>query len=141
MSRVVLPIVTLLVLLVAAACGGATGSPAAGTDQPAEPGSPAAPSPADTGSAACESSTDTATVEVTISGNAFSPDPVQATVGDVISWTNVDPVPHSAVVSAGCSTPTLRDGDVGSLVFTAAGSYPYVCGIHSNMRGTIEVGD
>jgi plastocyanin len=121
------------------ACGGAA-TPSPERSAPTVPSAPAASQPAAATAGACADSTDPATVDVEIAGNAFSPRTVQAAVGDVIAWTNADQAAHSAVVGdAGCATDTLAQGEAGALVFTAPGTYDYVCGIHPRMTGTIEV--
>ena len=122
--------------LALAACGGggATTAPsaAAPTDAPSE-----APSAAAGG--ACAPSTAAATVPVTIAGFAF-PATITAKVGDVVGFTNDDAAPHTATLDDGtCTTENLATGATGSLVFSAAGSYPFHCKIHPNMTGTIEV--
>jgi plastocyanin len=143
LRRLALPAVALVAVFAVAACGGAspTPSPTSGPAATDAAPPPAATDPPETAAAVCAPSTDDATVQASISDFTFSPDPVEASVGDVIAWTNADPVPHSVVVAAGCRTENLRDGQAGSLVFTAAGTYPYVCGIHSNMTGTIEISE
>jgi plastocyanin len=141
--RHLLPSIALLGVLVLAGCGGSASPSAAGVTQPASQEAPPASAPEaepSSASKACEETTEPGTVQVSIAGNAFEPDTVEAGVGEAITWTNEDGVPHSAVVSgAGCGTATLRQGDSGSLVFTAPGTYDYVCGIHSNMTATIVI--
>ncbi len=139
MRTLVLPPLVLLVVLAVVGCGtAATPSPA--QSAPTAPSAPAASQPAASTAAACADSTDSPTVDVEIAGNAFNPGTVQAAVGDVIAWTNADQESHSAVISGGaCATDTLAQGEVGALVFTAPGTYDYVCGIHPRMTGTIEV--
>jgi plastocyanin len=79
-------------------------------------------------------------VNATIKDFKFAPDPVQAKVGDVITWTNNDTAPHTAsLVDGTCGTDTIQPGATGSLVFAVAGTYPYKCRIHPQMKGTVEV--
>lgn len=116
--------------LAACAGGGATSAPSA-----------AAPSdaPSAAAGAACAPATAAATVPVTIAGFAF-PATVTAKVGDVIGFTNDDGAPHTATLDDGsCTTENIAQGATGSLVFGAAGSYPFHCKIHPTMTGTIEV--
>lgn len=121
---------TLALALAACSAGGATTAPSVGS--PSE-----APSAATGG--ACSPSTAPATVSVTISGFAF-PGTIEAKVGDVIGFTNEDGAPHSATLDDGtCTTENLGKGATGSLVFSAAGSYPFHCKIHPDMTGTIEI--
>jgi plastocyanin len=89
--------------------------------------------------APCATSTDSPSVDVTIADFAFDPQPATASVGDVVGWTNEDSAPHSAIFEDGCGTETLATGDSGALVFNEAGTHNYVCGIHPQMKGTVEV--
>jgi plastocyanin len=112
--------------------GNATGG--AATQGPTA--SPAAPT------GACAPSSSPGQVEVTIEGRAFSSSRITARVGDVISFTNRDAVPHTATLDDGsCTAEGLGKGVTGGLTFTAAGSYPFHCRIHTDMTGTIEVTD
>jgi len=83
----------------------------------------------------------TTTVSATVRDYAFDPQPVQAKVGDVITWKNDGPSEHTATLDAGsCGTPNLATGESGSLTFSAPGTYAYRCDIHpSRMKGTIVV--
>jgi plastocyanin len=81
-----------------------------------------------------------ATASVNISGFAFVPASLTINVGDTVTWTNKDAAAHSAVVSGVGQTPVLAQNQSGSLTFNAAGTFPYVCGIHgAAMMGTVIV--
>jgi plastocyanin len=70
-------------------------------------------------------------VQVQIKDFKFSPQPVNAKVGDVVGWTNGDSAPHSATMDDGsCSTDTISQGATGLLVFNTAGTYTYHCKVH-----------
>ena len=83
--------------------------------------------------------------EVWIQNNAFSPPTRTVSVNTTVTWTNKDGAAHT--VTSG--TPGVPNGDFNSgnmapgatfsHQFTAAGSYPYYCGIHQSMTGTITV--
>jgi plastocyanin len=76
---------------------------------------------------------------VTVQNFAFAPNSVTITVGDSISWTNRDAAAHSAKFSDRV-TPVLSQGQSATLLFTTAGTFPYICGIHgTSMQGTIIV--
>ena len=76
----------------------------------------------------------------TISGFAFHPGSITATVGDTISWTNEDSAPHTATANDGSfDTGTLPKGGSGSHTFTTAGTFSYHCTIHPSMHGTVTV--
>jgi plastocyanin len=90
---------------------------------------------------ACVKATSAGSVTVDIKDFKFSPDPIEAKVGDTITWTNSDSAPHSAALDDGsCATDTLAQGASGSLTFSAPGTYPYHCAIHpTQMKGSIVV--
>ena len=89
---------------------------------------------------ACVATTEAPAVTVVIAGRAFDPGRVQGIVGQPIGWENRDAVPHTATLDEGdCTTQNLGRGDIGGLVFSSPGTYPYHCRIHSDMTGTIEI--
>jgi plastocyanin len=145
-----LTITSLTVLL--AACGGsATQSPAssaaaattAASTPPAASGAAAASASGAAGGAlscATAPSGSTATVTVTIQGFQFSPQPVQAKVGDVVAWTNKDSAPHSATMDDGsCDTDSIAQNASAMLVFNAPGTYTYHCKIHPAQMKDVTV--
>ena len=82
--------------------------------------------------------------------DAFSPNPIEANVGDTVTWTNRDSVPHT--VTSGISpqpdgrfdsspnfNPLLAPGATFSHTFTEAGEYPYFCALHPSAVGTVIV--
>ena len=81
-----------------------------------------------------------ATRGVDIRDFAFSPRTVEIRVGDTVRWTNRDSVAHTATARNGSfDTGLLADGESGSVRFTAAGTYRYVCTPHPDMTGTVVV--
>ena len=81
-----------------------------------------------------------ATRGVAIQDFAFSPRTVEIRVGDTVRWTNRDSVAHSATAQNGSfDTGLLSDGESGSVRFTAAGTYRYICTPHPDMTGTVVV--
>ena len=148
-----LPFVAAGAILLLAACGG-TAAPAAPTAPPSAAATQAPPTAAPSeapptdvpasdpaGASACQPTTDPVTVEASIADFAFQPATVTAGVGDVIGWTNGDAPPHTATLvdDPACTTANLARGETGSLVFSAAGTYPFFCKIHPSMTGTIEI--
>jgi nitrite reductase (NO-forming) len=84
------------------------------------------------------------------STDAYSPNPVNAKVGDTVTWTNNDSQPHTVVSGTNGkpdgkfdSSPNLTNllttGKTFSHTFTEAGDYPSYCAIHPNMVGTVSV--
>jgi plastocyanin len=81
-----------------------------------------------------------ATTTVNISNFAFVPATVTINAGDTVTWMNKDAAAHSALVNGVGQTQVLGQNQSGSLTFNAAGTFPYVCGIHgASMSGTVIV--
>jgi plastocyanin len=85
-----------------------------------------------------------------LTDTAFSPNPIQVSVGSTVTWTNNDSQPHT--VASGSNgqpdnkfnsspnfNPLLNPGQTFSFTFTQAGNYPYFCMLHPNMVGTVSV--
>jgi len=147
MRRLALSLLIVLATAGLAACGGsATPRPAASAATPTAVAGSVAPSTAAGGSAATgaacatAAASATASVTVTIKNFSYSPQPVQAKVGDVVAWKNDDSAPHSATMDDGsCDTDTINAGSTALLVFTAAGTYTYHCKIHPGQMKDVTV--
>jgi plastocyanin len=127
-------IVTLSSALMLAACGGGTTTPTTA------PGSTAGPVATTAAEAPCADSTGTTVVATSVADNTWT-QPLSAKVGDVITWTNGDTVPHRVALDDGsCAmSANIPGGGSKSLVFTKAGTYPFHCAVHSSMKGTITI--
>ena len=78
-------------------------------------------------------------VNVTIDNFTFNPPELKVKVGDTVTWTNRDDIPH-LVVSAGKFRSKALDTDNSfSFTFASAGDYPYFCSLHPHMTGMIKV--
>jgi predicted secreted protein with PEFG-CTERM motif len=86
------------------------------------------------------------------STDAYSPNPIEANVGDTIVWTNKDSTLHT-VSSGSAADPTHIFGDDASgnpkyigpnqkfeHTFEEEGEFPYYCTLHPAMVGTVVVG-
>jgi plastocyanin len=125
MRRMHRGIALLSTALVLAACGGGSGPTQA-------PGGTTAAGP-------CADSTGATVVSASVGDNTWAP--VTAKVDEVITWTNADSVPHRVVLdddSCGMSG-NISGGGTRSLVFSEAGSFPFHCGVHPSMKGTITI--
>jgi predicted lipoprotein with Yx(FWY)xxD motif len=92
------------------------------------------------GSGSSSSSANAQKVAVTIKDFAFSPDPLQISVGTTVTWTNEDTVAHTATGNGNTfTTPAINQGQSASVTFTKPGTYEYHCEFHANMHGTIVV--
>jgi plastocyanin len=81
----------------------------------------------------------------TLTTDAFSPNPIQVSVGSTVTWTNNDSVIHtvnsgtSPTQSGLFSSPIMNPQDTFEYTFTEAGEVPYFCMLHPNMVGTVSV--
>lgn len=98
--------------------------------------------------AACGStkhpSAQVATDQVAIRNFAFNPETIRVTAGTTVTWTNDDSVQHSVESTTGAfsTSPLLLSGSTHasfSHTFTQPGTYPYICGVHNYMTGTVIV--
>jgi plastocyanin len=123
---------TLSAAVILAACSGG-GSPTA------DPGTTTAPERTQS-SMVCDQVVDAATdVEASVGGNEWGA--VSAKVNDVITWTNGDGVPHRVELDDGsCKMDgNIPAGGTKSLSFIQAGMFPFHCGVHPSMKGTIVI--
>jgi plastocyanin len=78
--------------------------------------------------------------DVKIAGFVFGPDTLAGTVGQPVTWVNEDDSPHQiTIVSTKERSPILTKGQSHVMAFTTAGTYDYICGLHPNMKGKVEV--
>jgi plastocyanin len=83
-----------------------------------------------------------AATNYTVDNAAFAFVPAQLTIvaGDTVTWTNSDPVPHTATAQDGTfDSGALDIGDTYSFTFQSAGDFAYTCDYHPQMAGTITV--
>jgi plastocyanin len=82
--------------------------------------------------------------------DAFAPNPLNINVGDTVTWTNKDSTAHTVTSGSGGQpdgnfnsspnfNPIMPPGGTFSHTFTEAGEFPYYCGLHVNMVGTVIV--
>jgi plastocyanin len=80
---------------------------------------------------------------VKIAGFAFGPNKVAVAPGKPVTWTNDDLSPHQITFTGANATlarsELLVKGQSHTQSFTAAGNYEYICGLHPQMKGAIEV--
>jgi putative cell wall-binding protein len=86
------------------------------------------------------------TVTVDAVNFSFSPDPVQVSAGDSITWTNKDPEPHTATADDGSFTVLINPGESKTVTLTKDGTFAYYCKFHGapggqGMAGTVQVGN
>jgi plastocyanin len=77
---------------------------------------------------------------VTIQGFAFKPAKLTINAGQTARWVNKDAAPHTVTAKSGAWTSKqLGRGGTFSRKLTRPGTYPYICAIHPQMRGTLVV--
>src|SRR5712692_1144568 len=71
---------------------------------------------------------------------AYVPNPVTVSVGTTVTWVNDDTVSHTSTSNARVwDSGDMPPGSRFSFRFQSTGSFPYVCLVHPNMVGTINV--
>lgn len=80
------------------------------------------------------------THKVEIMNFAFSSASLEISVGDIVEFTNLDAVKHSAVEDNGVfDTGLLAKGESKQIAFSETGEFAYYCGPHPDMRASIIV--
>jgi amicyanin len=81
--------------------------------------------------------------QVAIKNLEFTPASITVKSGSTVTWTNMDDVPHTVTSTgqppAAINSPTLQKGDTFRFTFNQAGTYNYICTIHTFMKGTVTV--
>ena len=79
-------------------------------------------------------------VQVGIVNFKFTPDSLTIKVGTNVNWTNHDDIAHTvSFTGSGVHSDVLARNGSFSHVFTAPGTYAYICSIHPFMHGTVIV--
>lgn len=102
----------------------------------------AGPASASGGGGCGQPVTDELGTAVDIRDSCFSPTILRVATGEVVTFTNVDPIPHS-VLGANATWGDyagIRKKAV-TFRFSEPGVYPYVCTYHVGMVGVVVVGD
>ncbi|HVE95109.1 MAG TPA: plastocyanin/azurin family copper-binding protein [Acidimicrobiales bacterium] len=128
------------IVALSAACGGddgpsadQAGGAAKTTDASADKNGSGMPAPTGGGDAKATSS---------INVKDFQFDPKVATVkaGEPVTWTNVDNFDHSVFDTGGAfKGENFGKDKTFSHTYDKPGTYPYFCGVHNSMTGTINV--
>ncbi|MDP2712424.1 MAG: cupredoxin domain-containing protein [Solirubrobacteraceae bacterium] len=81
------------------------------------------------------------TVRVSMKDIKFIPEEVTVKVGQQISWSNDEAIPHNVTATDGAdfASETMNEGDTYEFTPTAAGTIAYTCTIHPGQDGTITV--
>jgi plastocyanin len=79
---------------------------------------------------------------ITIDNFTFTPAQLKVAPGTKVTWVNNDDIPHQIVDATDAraiKSPPLDTGDRFSFVYAKTGTYPYFCGLHPHMQGTVIV--
>ena len=80
------------------------------------------------------------THHVEISGFKFTPDRLEVSVGDTITWINQDIASHTATASkGGWDTGELVKGAEASITVTAGMEASYFCAFHPMMKAQLSI--
>ena len=78
--------------------------------------------------------------DISIKSFKFNSDDLAIKVGDTVTFSNADGVPHTATADDGSfDTGTLKKNTSGDVTFSTAGDFTYFCKFHRNMTGVIRV--
>lgn len=104
---------------------------------------PLAPSAASGGGGCGGPVTSERGTEIAIDAFCFTPTVLHAEVGDTVTWSNMERVPHNVAGAnmAWGSFESFRKRTPMRYSFDAPGVYSYVCTIHPGMVGTVVVGN
>lgn len=83
----------------------------------------------------------TAGTVVAIADFLFGPEKAEVKAGQPVTWANTDDSPHQVTLTGpnGRRSAVILKGQTESLTFSEPGTYTYICGLHPNMKGSIEV--
>lgn len=80
------------------------------------------------------------THRIEISGFKFNPDRLEVSVGDTITWINLDIAPHTATASeGGWDTGELVKGAQASIIVSANMDTSYFCAFHPMMKAQLSI--
>ena len=133
-------------ILLLAACGGNATTTGPSTAPTSAAGSVAAGTTAPIATEAaklCDDVTQDAPatqVEASVADFTWST-PVEAKVGQVVTWKNSDSAPHGVQTDeSGCKmNGSIAQNQTRSLVFNQAGTFTFFCFVHSSMKGSITI--
>ena len=74
----------------------------------------------------------------TIDNFVFVPAQLTVKVGQTVTWTNRDDIPHTVVCAGKFRSKTMDTDGTFSFKFTAPGEYKYFCSLHPHMTGAVE---
>jgi len=76
---------------------------------------------------------------VNIDGVAYVPETLTVHQGDMVTWINKDPFPHTVTAKGAFDSHDIAAGASWRYVARKPGAYDYICTLHPNMKGTLKV--
>jgi plastocyanin len=130
MRRLLVPFAA--VALLAAGCG-SSGS--------GDTGASSAASTPSTSSTTASTGSSGGGVAIGMKGLQFDPKAVTVKVGQKVTWTDLEDIPHNVTAESGGDfrSSTFGKGKTFSFTPKKAGTIKYVCTIHPGMEGTLTV--
>lgn len=77
--------------------------------------------------------------EIVIQGLLYVPETLTVRPGDVVVWINKDPFPHTVTAPGAFDSGPIAAGKSWRFTARRAGAHPYLCTLHSTMKGTLRV--
>ena len=78
-------------------------------------------------------------IDISIVDNDFNPSPTTVDVGSAVRWVNTGALPHTATMSGQFDSGILMAGETYTRTFNTAGTYDYICTLHTGMTGRLIV--
>ena len=120
-----------LAMLAAVACGGGGYNSPTGPGNTGNPGNPGNPG---------GTTSPTATNQVTVDNNLFTPSSIQVAAGTTVTWTWAqDAITHNVTFTDGTSSGDKGAGSTFTRTFGTTGTFNYSCTIHPGMSGSVLV--
>lgn len=86
------------------------------------------------------SASSTETTDVAVKDFNFSPKAITVKAGATVTWTNEDDFDHSIRIDElQVDGENFGKSETFKQAFDKAGTYPYICGVHNSMTGTVIV--
>ena len=98
--------------------------------------------PATTSASSAPSTSNAGAAHITIKNFTFSPANLQVRPGTKVIVENEDSVTHTVTATGdkAFDTGDIDPGETATFIApSTSGSYPYICTIHTNMKGTLTV--
>jgi plastocyanin len=77
---------------------------------------------------------------VVIAGTSFQPASLTVAAGDTVEWLNKDFFPHTATSTQGTfDSKAIETGKSWKYVTRTQGEFPYICTLHTTMKGMLRV--